>query len=65
MGAGGDASSSRPKKKKSKQRHDPDFVAMADKKKGVGKAARPPKDHFEKLLEAPCTNHEGPVNHKL
>jgi hypothetical protein len=25
----------------------------------------PPKDHFEKLLEAPCTNHEVPVKHAL
>jgi hypothetical protein len=64
-GAGVEASSSRPKKKKNKQRHDPDFVAVADKQKGSGKAPRPQKDHFERLLEAPCINHEGPVNHKL
>jgi hypothetical protein len=25
----------------------------------------PPKDHFEKLLEAPYRNHEGPVKHAL
>ena len=57
---GDDASSSRPRKKKSKQRHGFDLVAVTDNKKGSGKAARPQKDHFEKLLKAPCTNHEGP-----
>ena len=25
----------------------------------------PPRDHFEKLLEAPCTHHEGLVKHAL
>jgi hypothetical protein len=38
---------------------------MTEKKKGGGKAAKPQKDHFKKLLEASCTHHEGPVKHKL
>ena len=25
----------------------------------------PPRVHFEKLLDAPCTHHEGPINHAL
>ena len=57
--------SSRPdKKRKDKHRRDDNLVAAAE-----WKAARPkngpPKDHFEKLLEAPCNNHEGPVKHAL
>jgi hypothetical protein len=33
---------------------------------GSGKhQARPPTDHFEKLLEDICPNHSYPVKHKL
>jgi hypothetical protein len=39
------------------------FVATA--KRDFKRQTRPPKDHFEKLLEATCPHHPYPVKHKL
>jgi hypothetical protein len=57
------------KKKNDKRRHDDNFIAAVERKasrpKGnQGKPART-RDHFEKLLDAPCPHHEGPVKHSL
>ena len=52
------------KKKKDKRRRDDNLVAAADRKVSRPKS-NPPTDHFEKLLEAPCTNHEGLMKHAL
>jgi hypothetical protein len=57
------------KKKNDKRRHDDNLVATieckASQPKGNRTKAAPPKDHFERLLEAPCTHHEVPVKHAL
>ena len=37
----------------------------AAERKTVKPKNNPPTNHFEKLLEAPCTHHEGPVKHTL
>lgn len=51
-------SSRSKKKKKDKRRRGENLVAARPKN-------NPPKDHFEKFLEAPCTNHEVPGKHVL
>jgi hypothetical protein len=68
----GEGTSSRSKRRKKqgkrRRRDDEDnFVAVADKKKGGAKPPKTPptKDHFEKLLEQPCPNHDTPVKHKM
>ena len=65
-----EAGTSRParpnKKGKDKRRHDDNMVAAVDPTRKASKPSRDqPKDHFERLLESPCTNHEGPVRHLL
>jgi hypothetical protein len=65
-----DGPSSRFKKKKNeKRRHDDHLVVAVERKatrpKNNSPKSDPPTDHFEKLLEAPCTHHEMPVNHTL
>jgi hypothetical protein len=60
-----ETSSGRQKRKgKAKRRRDGDLVAAADRRAQKPRDGQK-KDHFEKLLESPCTNHEGPVQHKL
>jgi hypothetical protein len=55
------------KKKNDKRRHDDNFVAAVERKvsrpKGNPAKTAPSRDHFEKLLEAPCPHHEVPVKH--
>jgi hypothetical protein len=64
----GEGTSSRKKKKKNNKRHrDDNFVAVveckASRPKGnQGKLALT-RDHFEKLLDAPCPHHEVPIKH--
>jgi hypothetical protein len=45
------------------------LVAAVERKAShpKGNPAKPglPKDHFEKLLDAPCSHHEVPVKHTL
>jgi hypothetical protein len=57
------------KKKNDKSRRDDNlFVAIkrkASRPKSNPTKTGPPKDHFEKFLEAPCTHHEVPVKHVL
>jgi len=54
------------KKGKDKRRHDDNMVAAVNQARKAPKPSRDqPKDYFEKLLESPCTNHEGPVRHLL
>jgi hypothetical protein len=63
--------SSRFKKKKmnDKPRRDDNLVAAVERKascpKGNPAKAGLPKDHFEKLLYAPCPHHEVPVKNTL
>jgi hypothetical protein len=67
----GEGTSSRfKKKKKNGNRHrDDNFVAAVEHKtshpKGNSGKPAPTKDHFEKLLDAPCPHHEVPVKHTL
>jgi hypothetical protein len=42
---------------------DEEFVASAER--DFKQRTRPPKDHFEKVLEAACPHHPYPVKHKL
>jgi hypothetical protein len=67
----GEGTSSRFKKKKKsdKRRRDNNFVAAVEQKvlrpKGNPGKPAPTRDHFEKLLDAPCPHHEVPVKHTL
>jgi hypothetical protein len=57
------------KKKNDKRCRDHNLVAAVEHKasrsKGNPTKPGPPKDHFEKLLDAPCPHHEVPVKHVL
>jgi hypothetical protein len=57
------------KKKIDKCRRDDNFVAAveckASRPKGNQGKPAPTRDHFEKLLDAPCPHHEVPVKHTL
>jgi hypothetical protein len=57
------------KKKNDKHRRDDNFVAAVERKmsrpKGNPGKPAPTRDHFEKLLDAPCPHHEVPVKHTL
>jgi hypothetical protein len=67
----GEGTSSRFKKKKKndKRRRDDNFVAAVERKTSCPKGNQikpaPSRDHFEKLLDAPCPHHEVPVKHTL
>jgi hypothetical protein len=65
----GEGTSSRFKKKNDKRRRDDNFVAAVERKtsrpKGNPTKPAPSKDHFERLLDAPCPHHEVPVKHTL
>jgi hypothetical protein len=55
--------------KKDKRRCDNNLIRAVEHKatrpKSSWAKAGPPKDHFEKLLDASCPNHEVPVKHAL
>jgi hypothetical protein len=57
------------KKKNDKRRRDDNLVAAVERKASCpnGNPAKPvlPKDHFEKLLDVPCSHHEVPVKNAL
>jgi hypothetical protein len=67
----GEGTSSRFKKKKKndKCRCGDNFVTTAERKtsrpKGHSGKPAPTRDHFEKLLDPPCSHHEVPVKHML
>jgi hypothetical protein len=68
----GKGTSSRFKKKKKKNdkcRRDDNFVTAveckASRPKGNQGKPAPTRDHFEKLLDAPCPHHEVPMKHML
>jgi hypothetical protein len=67
----GEATSSRFKKKKknNKHRRDDNLVVAVEHKascpKGNPTKPVPSKDHFERVLDAPCPHHEVPVKHSL
>jgi hypothetical protein len=65
----GTSSCFKKKKKKDKCRRDDNFVAVVERKtshpKGNPGKPTPTRDHFEKLLDAPCLHHEVPVKHTL
>jgi hypothetical protein len=56
-------------KKNNKRRHADNLVAAVERKtsRPKGNPAKPAlsKDHFERLLDAPCPHHEVPVRHSL
>jgi hypothetical protein len=58
-----------PFKKNDKRRRDDNFVAAVERKascpKGNQGKPAPTRDHFEKLLDAPCPHHEAPIKHTL
>lgn len=58
----GEGTSNHANKKKNKQRHGSLLVAATDRKGGRAPAEGPP-DHFEKLLEGPCSNHAFLIKH--
>jgi hypothetical protein len=63
----GTSSCFKKKKKNDKRRRDDNLVAAVECKascpKGNPSKSGLPKDHFEKLLGAPCLHHEVPVKH--
>jgi hypothetical protein len=65
----GTSSCFKKKKKNDKRRRDDDFVAPVEHKmwrpKGNSGKPTPTRDHFQKLLDAPCPHHEVPVKHTL
>jgi hypothetical protein len=68
----GEGTSSRFKKKKKKsdkRRRDDNLIAAVERKVTRPKSSPakdgPPKDHFERLLDASCPHHEVLVKHKL
>jgi hypothetical protein len=69
----GEGTSSRFKKKKKKKNgqccRDDNFVVVVERKssrpKGNPGKPAPTRDHFEKLLDAPCPHHEVPVKNTL
>jgi hypothetical protein len=67
----GEGTSSRFKRKKKndKRRRDDNFVVTVEHKASRPKSnpakPAPSRDHFEKLLDAPCPHHEVPVKHTL
>jgi hypothetical protein len=61
----GEGPSSWAKKKKKDKHHRDDNLAAAIERKAARPKNNPPKDHFEKLLEASCNNHKVPVKHTL
>jgi hypothetical protein len=68
----GDGTSShfkKMKKKNDKHGRDDNFVAAVERKascpKGNSSKTAPTRDHFEKVLDAPCPHHEVPVKHTL
>jgi hypothetical protein len=69
MDHGEETSSRFRKKKNDKRRRDDNFVAAVERKascpKGNPGKPAPSRDHFEKLLDAPCPHHEVPVKHTL
>jgi hypothetical protein len=66
-----EGTSSRFKKKKKSDKHccDDNFVTAVERKASCPKANQsklgPPKDHFEKLLDASYQHHEVPVKNAL
>jgi hypothetical protein len=67
----GEGTSSRfkSKKKYEKRRRDDNFVVAVERKasrpKGKQGKPAPTRDHFEKLLDAPCPHQEVPIKHTL
>jgi hypothetical protein len=67
----GEGTSSHFKKKKKNDKHcrDNNFVMAVERKascpKGNPGKPAPTKDHFEKLLDAPCPHREVPIKHTL
>jgi hypothetical protein len=67
----GEGTSSRFKKKKKndKRLHDDNFVTTVESKashpKGNPAKLAPSRDHFKRLLDAPCPHHEVPIKHTL
>jgi hypothetical protein len=67
----GEGTSSHFKKKKKNDKHhrDNNFVAVVEHKasrpKGNQGKPAPTRDHFKRLLDAPCPHHEVPVKHTL
>jgi hypothetical protein len=65
----GEETSPRFKKKKKNDKHrcDDNFVVAVGRKasrpKGNPAKPAPTRDHFERLLDAPCPHHEVPVKH--
>jgi hypothetical protein len=58
----GEGASNRLGKKKNKGNNWGSLVAAADRKGGKVPAGETP-DHFEKMLEKPCSNHAFPIKH--
>jgi hypothetical protein len=65
----GTSSRFKKKKKNDKRRCDDNFVAVVERKtsrpKGNPTKPAPTKDHFERLLDVLCPQHEVPVKHTL
>jgi hypothetical protein len=65
----GTSSHFKRKKKNDKCYRDDNLVVAVERKtscpKGNPTKTAPSKDHFERLLDAPCLHHEVPVKHSL
>jgi hypothetical protein len=65
----GTSSRFKKKKKNDKRHRDDNFVAAVEHKasrpKGNPTKPAPTRDHFERLLDAPCPHNEVPVKHTL
>jgi hypothetical protein len=57
------------KRRRDKCRHDDNFIVAVERKasrpKGNPDKSSPTRDHFKRLLDAPCPHHEVPVKHTL
>jgi hypothetical protein len=65
----GTSSCFKKKKKNGKRRRDENFIAAVERKTSSPNCnptkPAPSKDHFERLLDAPCPHHKVPVKHML
>ena len=61
----GEGTSNRSTKRKNKKQRSEDSLVAAANCKGGRKPTEDTPNHFEKLLEGPCSNHAFPIKHLL
>jgi hypothetical protein len=61
----GEAPPTRPEKKEKERKLRSNNLVMVTDKRPPKTNAGPPRDHSEKMLEAPCPYDEGPAKHAM